>query len=92
MVSHTVTYILPYNKLGLCGINRDEQSMKLLLPIILVLPCDDDEKAEPGRSKRGKNTFYGKYVYQKYKYSITNLFIGESLWQTDESFQQLWGE
>lgn len=27
------------DKLGLCGINRDEQSMKLLLPIILVLPC-----------------------------------------------------
>ena len=41
--------VFPYrhdnNKLGLCGINREEQSMKLLLPVIFVLPRYDDETA-----------------------------------------------
>lgn len=35
--------IPPIRQPGLCGINRDEQSMKLLLPIIFVLPCQREQ-------------------------------------------------
>lgn len=46
--ANVATSFLPYDDLGLRGINRDEQSMKLLLPIIFVLPCqrEHDELGE----------------------------------------------
>lgn len=43
MRANKATQFLPYDNLGLCGINRDEQSMKLLLAIIFVLPCQREQ-------------------------------------------------